>query len=386
MNIKELIQQGENSAVEFKAADVWPESLAKELVAFVNGQGGVVLVGVDDSGNIKGLKTDLNRPTEFCDWVANILRTAVNPPINADVSVAQVDGKNIGVINVPKGTDKPYQTNAGQYLVRVGATNRAASVQELMRLFQQAGVFHVDANPVAGAGIKDLSLSSLDQYLTRYDLSLADDADHTALLQNMDILTAEEPTIAGLLLFGINPQRFLPNACVSYAHFAGNTIDAELIDKQVINGTLPEQIERALAVITNNVAVSSNIQGAKTEPTTMNYPQKVFRELIVNTVVHRNYSIVGSRIRILHFGDRIEFISPGRLPNTVSIQKLPFGVSYASNPIILKFLENLRYVDKLGRGLPMVWQEAKKLMRKVTFEEIGEEFKVTLSLKSGSGN
>ncbi len=382
MNIKELIQQGENSAVEFKTADVRPESLAKELVAFVNGQGGVVLVGVDDSGNVTGL----NKPSGFCDWVANILRTAVHPVINADISVAVIDGKSVGVINAPKGTDKPYQTNAGQYLVRVGATNRAASVQELMRLFQQAGVFHVDANSVTGAGIKDLSLSSLDQYLTRYDLSLADDTDHAALLQNMDVLTGEEPTIAGLLLFGINPQRFLPNACVSYAHFAGNTIDAELIDKQVINGTLPEQIERALAVMTNNVAVSSNIQGAKTEPTTTSYPQKVFRELIVNAVVHRNYSIVGSRIRILHFDDRVEFISPGRLPNTVSIQKLPFGVSYASNPIILKFLENLRYVDKLGRGLPMVWQEAKKLKRKVTFEEIGEEFKVTLSLKSESVN
>jgi len=382
MNVHELIQQGENSAVEFKAANVRPESLAKEIVAFANSQGGVVLVGVADNGDVLGLDGCFDKSSAFTDWVANILRTSINPPLNCDMSVEFCDDKKVGVISVPKGADKPYQTNTGQYLVRIGATNRTASVQELMRLFQQAGVFHVDANPVLGAGIKDISTSALDNYLARYDVSLADESDQALLLANMDIIVDSELTIAGLLLFGINPQRYLPNACISYAHFAGVSIDAELIDKQVIEGSLPEQIDRALAVVKNNMARPSNIVGAKLEEFAGLYPEKVFRELIVNAVVHRNYSIVGSRIRIFQFDDRIEFISPGRLPNTVSVKKLSFGVSYASNPIILKFLENLRYVDKLGRGLPMVWQEAKKLERKVVFEEIGEEFKVTLPLKS----
>ncbi|EFA71604.1 hypothetical protein CRD_02703 [Raphidiopsis brookii D9] len=104
----------------------------------------------------------------------------------------------------------------------------------------------------------------------------------------------------------------------------------------------------------------------------------MFRELIVNACVHRNYSITGSRIRIFMFHNRIEFMSPGKLPNTVTIDKLRFGVSYSINPVIVKFMENLRYIDKLGRGLPMVYQEAKKLGKDVLFEEIGEEFKVTL--------
>lgn len=77
-------------------------------------------------------------------------------------------------------------------------------------------------------------------------------------------------------------------------------------------------------------------------------------------MVPRNYSITGSRIRVQLFTDRIEFISPGRLPNSVSIAKLPMGVSYAVNPIIVKSMENLRYRDRLGRGLPMVWQTARK--------------------------
>lgn len=286
----------------------------------------------------------------------------------------------MGVVRVPKGPDRPYQTLNHQYLVRVGSTNRASTAQELMRLFQQAGVFHFDGNPVAGAGIKDLSTYALDDYLSQYDISLADEPDVENLLCNIDVMVQAQPTLTGLLIFGINPQRFLINACISFAHYAGTTVGADLIDKQVLQGTLPEQIDKTLTVIKNNIRSPSTIVGARREPTLPQYPDRVFRELIVNAVTHRNYSISGARIRILKFEDRLEFISPGRLPNTVTVEKLRYGVSYAPNPIILKFLENMRYIDKLGRGLPMVYMEAKKLGRNAIFEEFGEEFRVTLPL------
>ena len=108
------------------------------------------------------------------------------------------------------------------------------------------------------------------------------------------------------------------------------------------------------------------------------YPDKVFRELLVNAAVHRNYSIVGSQIRVFMFSDRIEFISPGRLPNTVSIEKLAVGTSFSRNPLLVRIMENLSYMDKLGRGLPMVCQEAEKLGCSVLFQDSGEEFRVTL--------
>ena len=100
--------------------------------------------------------------------------------------------------------------------------------------------------------------------------------------------------------------------------------------------------------------------------------------MVVNACVHRNYSITGSRIRTLIFNERIEMISPRKLPNTVTVEKLRVGVSYAANPVIVKFMENLRYIDKLGCGLPLVCQAAQKLGKEVLFEEIGEGFKVTL--------
>jgi len=225
-------------------------------------------------------------------------------------------------------------------------------------------------------------LAALDRYFNQYGFDLSAEDDKPRILANADIMTETgEATVAGLLLFGINPQRYLSYAGISFAHFAGREITEELIDKQVIEGVLSFQVDSALAVIRHNLQRPSRIQGARTEDTRFQYPEKVFRELLVNAVAHRNYAITGSRIRIQLFTDRIEFISPGRLPNSVSIAKLPIGVSYAVNPIIVKFMENMRYVDRLGRGLPMVWQAARKNQRDIRFEEIGEEFQVVLGFQ-----
>jgi ATP-dependent DNA helicase RecG len=111
-----------------------------------------------------------------------------------------------------------------------------------------------------------------------------------------------------------------------------------------------------------------------------NIPDKVIRELLVNASVHRDYSITGSRIRVFIFDNRLEIRSPGKLPNSVSIDKMKFGVSYARNPIIVKFMSNLRYIDKMGRGIPMIIRELDKIGLKIEFEEVGYEFVATIYL------
>jgi ATP-dependent DNA helicase RecG len=380
MLIADLLRQGENSAVEFKSASVRPESLAREMVAFANTDGGSILVGVEDDGRVSGLQTGF----DYEGWAANIARNNVVPALEVRISQQRWQDQPLLLIEVPKGRDKPYQTHTNQFLIRIGSTNRVATQQELMRLFQQAGVFHFDLTPVERTSIKSLDLAKIDAYFQRYDVDFEQDEDREGLLINTDVLTEERvPTLAGLLVFGINPQRYLPDACISFAHFAGPRIEEALIDKQVIGGTLDRQVEGALAAIKNNLREGSVIQGARTQPTEYRYPDKVFRELLVNACVHRNYAIHGSRIRVFLFSDRIEFISPGRLPNTVTVEKIRRGVSYAVNPVLVKFMENLRFIDKLGRGLPMVYREAVEHGRQVTFEEVGEEFHVTLGLQPG---
>lgn len=102
--------------------------------------------------------------------------------------------------------------------------------------------------------------------------------------------------------------------------------------------------------------------------------------MIVNACVHRNYSITGSQIRIFIFADRFEVISPGKLPNTVAIDKLIVGTSFSRNPLLVRLMENLGCMDKIGRGLPMVYQESKRLNKALEFYEEGESFRVVLGL------
>ena len=375
--IKALINQGENQFIEFKEQKVHPDSIAKEMAAFANTQGETILIGVSDQTEICGVDDSRN----WEEWVANISRHNIIPAIQADCIIVEIEGKKIVAVDIPKGNDKPYQTNKNLYHIRIGSTSRVASQAELMRMFQHAGMFHYDLTGIENTSLKHLNMTAISSYFQRYDIDIDDEKDVTSLLINTDVLTDKtNVTVAGLLLFGTYPQKFLKNSSISYAHFAGTGLNDELIDRQVIEGNLPFQIDTALSVLKHNIMEASKIEKAKRVIQSTRYPDKVFRELLVNACVHRNYAIHGSRIRILHFDDRIEFISPGRLPNTVTIEKLKSGVSYAVNPVIVKFMENLRYIDKLDRGIPMVCHEARLLGFEPVFQEAGEEFQAILPL------
>lgn len=376
--LQALIQQGENLAVEFKAMPVRPETVAREIVAFANGSGGVILLGVADDGSYSGVEDTVN--TE--EWVMNIARTLVTPALTITCESVELEKKLIYIVTIPKGQDKPYQTG-DKYLIRVGSTNRMASQSELMRLFQVSGVFHYDSIPVSNASINDLNMATLDSYFASYGFEFSKETEQARrqLLINTDILTnTGEPTVGGLLIFGINPTRYLPQAAIMFAHFKGKEISAELIDRQELIGTLPQQVDAAVAVIKNNLLHPSTIEGIKRIDISTLPADKVLREMVVNACVHRNYAINGSRIRIFMYDDRIECISPGRLPNTVTVEKLRSGVSYASNPILLKFMDNLRYIDRLGRGFPMIFREMQQLGKTVDVYEFGEELRVVLYL------
>jgi ATP-dependent DNA helicase RecG len=377
--ILEIISGGENSAVEFKEADLKAENLSNEITALANTYGGLIFIGVNDSGETTGLNPNFN----YEEWSMNIARNNIVPSANINYEEYILEEKKIAIINVAKGKDRPYQTNKGKYLVRIGSTNRQATQNELMRLFQQAGLFHYDLTAVDRTSLKDVNLTIADNYFNRYDIDFVneDQKERIKLLQNTDILTADNKlTVAGLLIFGINPQRYLYNASVSFVHFAGNEISDKLIDKQVVDGVLPNQIDRTVSLIKNNIQKKSVIEHTKRKNIGFIYNDFVFKELITNACVHRNYSISGSSIRVFMFDNRIEFISPGRLPNTVTIEKLKAGVSFSINHVIVKFLENMRYIDKIGRGLPMVYNQAVNNNKDIQFKELGEEFKVVLEL------
>jgi ATP-dependent DNA helicase RecG len=378
--IREIISNGENSYIEFKEEGIKAKDLAEEIVAFANSEGGMILIGVDDDGNIVGVSDTLIE-----ERIMNVCRNNCIPNIIPDFERIDIDGKTISSITISKGLNKPYYTTDHKYYIRVGTTKRIASREELLRLFEANGALHFDISPVQDTSVMDLNLDIIRDYFLKYnafDLHEESKDATQRILINADIMTETSNkilcTVGGLLVFGKNPERRLPQNGVSFAHFKGSEITDELIDKKVITGRIQDIAEQIMVIFKNNMKAPSFINGLKREEKE-EYAILVLREAIVNTLVHRNYSINGSKIRIFMFDNRVEFHSPGRLPNTVTIEKMKIGISYARNPFLVKYMENLRYIDQLGRGIPMIIKAMKDAgAKEPLLQELGEEFILTL--------
>ena len=379
-DIVDIIKKGESTYIEFKEERIKPNDLAGEIVSFANMEGGTIIIGVSDDGAIKGVSIE-----DIEEKIMNICRNNCIPGIIPIYQEVAIDDAKVVVLTIPKGVNKPYYTVDNKYYIRVGTTKRIATREELMRLIQASGAVHFDISPVEGTAKKDLNMDLIRDYYLKYNMfDLYEETEETVnrILVNADILREgvndKECTVGGLLIFGKKADDKLPQNGISFAHFKGNDITEELIDKKQIVGNLPSIVEQALVVIKNNIKTPSTIVGAVIEEKET-YPKVVLREALVNAVVHRDYSINGSKIRVLMFSDRIEFHSPGKLPNTVTIEKMKIGVSYSRNPFLVKYMENLRYIDQLGRGIPMIIKNMTNLgAREPDLKEIGEEFVLTI--------
>ena len=378
--IKQLIEQGENSAVEFKSSEVRPESLAREIVAFANSSGGTILIGVEDCGKITGVD---QHQTET--WVANIVRNNVIPAIAPQITEWELSQKKVLAIEVSRGLDKPYQTLDGKFWIRVGSTNRMATKEELSRLFQQAGLVHFDITPLEQTSITDLDDRKLQEYwFTYYSINYLEleQEEQKRLLRNADILGLPEGeetvTVGGMLLFGKYPQRRIPQSFITFAVFDGLLLTDELLDKQNIGGTLPELIQQTHAKTRTFLPKPSTLSGMQRVEVPM-IPDKVIREALVNAVCHRDYSISNRRIAVYVFRDRLEISSPGRLPNTLNLEKILTGNSAPRNQFLLKYLDNMKYIDGLGRGVPMIARETKG---NFLYSEEGEILRLVLPFQA----
>jgi ATP-dependent DNA helicase RecG len=373
--LQELIRNGENSGVELKRDTVQNYDLAKELVAFANFAGGVVLLGVEDDGTICGTtRADIE------EWVMQLCRDKIDPPIIPYYEVLRdiEPGRHVAVVRVLQGPDKPYarvHENRRTYYVRVGTTSREASREELERMFQEAGRLRYGMKPVPGAVFEDLDLRRLKDYFGRVlrQACPADDdgAGWQHLLANLELMVSEgdriAPTVDGMLLFGRNPKRFLSQSGIRAIAYPGNQPDyAARADQELVgpmvpllseSGSPPEVVlvenalvEQALDFITRNTQPEARIEnGARVDRST--FPAEVLREVIVNALVHRDYSIAGTDITLTIFDNRLEVQSPGRLPNTATVDALKSGFRYARNQTLVNIMRDYRYVDFRGMGI-----------------------------------
>ena len=368
----EMIRYGENSGVEFKRDNISPERLAQRIAALLNLEGGHVLLGVDDDGSISGLTRE---PSKAEEWVMQIARDRIDPPLNPYWETLEWEpGMVIGVISLPANApDKPYKAKRGSVWVtqvRVGTTTRSATREEEERLYQQSGQLRFGLKPVAGATLESFDRRRLHDYFTRIlngDAPLEEDVDQwQRLLENMDFATASvghtAPTVDGMLLFGRNARRYLPQSGIRAICYLGTEPDYATRADEDIKGPLvplgsytssvvePGIVDRGWDFVRRNTTPTSWLEEAQRRDR-WEYPEDVIREVLVNALVHRDYSIAGTDVMLSIFSDRLEVRSPGRLPNTVTVEGMKSGVRYARNQSLVNVMRDYGYVDSRGMGI-----------------------------------
>lgn len=356
MSIDTILAQialGEDSTHQFKLDVRNGESLAAEMVAFANSAGGTLLIGVADDGSTPGLaKEDVARINQL---ISNAASQLVRSPLTVQTeNVALDNGRVLIVLNVPKGIDRPYFDKNGVIWLKTGADKRRVnSKEELRRLFQMSDQFHADELPTKADIDKLDKLRFRDFLRDVYQQALPETPQAlTQLLQNMNLAADDgHLNLAGVLLFAEQPERIKPQFVVKAIRYPGNQIHvSDYIDTEDFAGPLPKLFADALAFIMRNLHKTQAGRGVNA-PGQAEIAEAVFEELLVNALVHRDY-FVSAPIRLFIFDNRIEIISPGHLPNNLTVEKIRTGNSNIRNPILVSYVaKGLLPYHGLGSGI-----------------------------------
>jgi len=349
-----LVATGESSSLEFKSDISNPQSLATELVAFANGDGGTILIGVADDCSILGLSLeDVRRINHL---ITNTASQLVRSPIFVTTENVNVgEGRLVIVLKVPKGLDKPYFDKNGVIWLRVGTgKHRINSKEELRRFFQMTRQFHAEELPTR-AGLDKVDKFRLREFLRQeYRVDYPDSAQELEkLLKNLNLATNDgNLNLAGVLLFTIDPHDIVPEYSPKAITFPGlHAGVSHYIDTETFKGPLQLQFENALAFILRNLR---KVQAAHSvnSPGVCEVPVPAIEELLVNAFIHRDY-LINAPIRIFIFDDRIEIISPGTLPNNLTIENTQAGISNVRNPTLASLAsKGLLPHRGIGTGIP----------------------------------
>jgi ATP-dependent DNA helicase RecG len=364
----EMIRNGENSGVEFKRDDIDNRKLAKELVAFSNFEGGMVLLGVEDDGTVSGITRQ-----NLEEWVMTACRDKIRPAIIPFYEVIREvePGKDVAVVRVTRGLDvhSVWHDSRDFYYIRVGTESRDASKEELARLFQQRGFMRAELRPVSGAMLADLDKRRLRDYFARVrqqdGIPEGDDAvEWNTLLLNTELMVDEGITMAGLLLFGTNPNRFLPHAGIDAVALPGTEMDYNARERGRLRGPMTPLLDRdgkivenglveqAVEFVKRNTKVDTVLEDGVRRQERWTYPEEVLRETIVNALIHRDYLMMSTDIQLALYSDRLEIASPGRLPNGITPARMRTGCRAARNQLLKDIMRDYRYLEHMGMGIP----------------------------------
>ena len=332
----------------------------------------MLLCGVTDDGEVQGMSRE--QIVALDSLLVEISTDSVKPAVRISTYHREIDGKPFMLVVIPEG-DSQHDSPGGSY-VRVGGSKRKMTSDERLRLAQRRGQARFpshDEQTVPGTGFE-----TLDESLWRPLLSAQGAAEPEAALVKRALLANDDAgtlraTVAGVLLCAQSHEPWLPNAGITATCYRGRDRASGQIDAQEITGPINRQIGDAVAFARRNMHVA-----ARKEPARVNLPQyseRALFEAIVNAVVHRDYSIRSSRIRLSMFEDRLEIQSPGSLPNNLTLDSMAARQA-TRNEALTSVLTRMPvegiqgsedrqfFMERRGDGVPIILRETRELSGK----------------------
>ncbi len=352
MDIEEIIKKPEDRRLEFKQNIPVDDKLERTAIAFSNSAGGDIYLGVSEKPRkVIGFKESEIMKLE--EKISSRLYENCAPLISFNIAFINVNNKYIIKITIYPGMQSPYYIkNAGfekGTYIRVGSTNRLADYDVIRELERRRRNISFDSIPVYELNEKDLMLTSFIKAYKKFTKKTINKAD----LSKLGLLHKEEnkyiPTNAAVLLSGLNlKNKFFPYAKIECARFKGTKTN-ETLDSASVESPVYAQPDEVMHFIQKNIHKSSTI-GLVYREERWEYPLSALRELIINAIIHRDYSQLGRDIKVAIFDDMIEITSPGTLPLGIDIENLSSGQSEIRNRILAPIFKEMKLIEQWGTG------------------------------------
>ena len=378
VDLANLLTQHEGKTLEFKRDASSPVPLMKTLVAFANGAGGILLIGVEDeTRHILGTPDPTRLEGQLANWIVD----RIEPRLVPEILIIPWRNKNLVLVEVFPSPLRPHFLKAegeakGVY-IRIGSTSRRADPAQTAELKRQVRGGSYDEDPLPERNRADLDFpAAAESFSGKRKLVESDFRTLNVLVRYQNRLV---PTVGGMLLFGKERLALFPDARIRAAVFAGQD-RTRILDTQEITSYLPRAVEEVIAFVQRNTRRSVQVNGLRNE-VVPEVPLIALREAVINAVVHADYSQHGSPLRVAIFSDRLEIENPGGLPPGLTLEEVRQGASKLRNRVIGRVFHELGLIEQWGSGIQRMAKACLEAgLPDPVLEEIGSGFRVTFGL------
>ena len=352
--VQSRIEAGEDLHTEFKRGLGDLSAIGRAICAFANTEGGLLVLGVEDSHRITGVREGRDSVRER---LSSFLQTGCSAPVHARTGGFDAPAGWVHWIEVPRQRGFEPLRHDGRVWVRRERSTVEPSPTELQELYNAFGYVLTEERAILDATPAHIDLDAFRSYLRRLGFDTTDDPQPEGVddLRNRDVLVeiGGEPraTLYGVLAFGRDPQRYARTRdfrieCVAYL---GDDRASEVLQVANAGGRLDEQVDRATGWFLG-LGRFERYDGIRREDRHL-LPPRAIREALANAVTHRDYAITGSQVLLEVFDGRVDVTSPGTLPNHMTVERVRAGANPRSrNEAMAHFMAGMGFMERRGRG------------------------------------